>query len=104
MASVMLCDGGHDEPVVGEVLTQWISSGESNIWCPACYEVFLWAAVEALPTFDARVKGYMEAILAAEANKRSNNARKRRKAGLPEEEPKDSESEPELAESTATDE
>ncbi|HEX3513847.1 MAG TPA: hypothetical protein VHT26_07600 [Trebonia sp.] len=104
MASVMLCDGGHDESVVGEVLTQWISTGEANVWCPACYEVFLWAAVEALPTFDTRVKAYMDALMEAESNKKSNTARKRRKAGLPEQEPKDSEPGPGDAESTATDE
>lgn len=104
MASVMLCDGGHNEPVVGEVLTQWIANGEANVWCAACYEAFLWAAIEALPTFDDRVKGYMNAIIEKEAGKKSAAARRRRKAGLPEEEPKDSEPTQGEAESTATDE
>lgn len=104
MASIMLCDGGHDDPVVGEVLTQWISTGEANVWCAGCYEAFLWAAIEALPTFDDRVKGYMNAIIEKEAGKKSAAARRRRKAGLPEEEPKDSEVEQTGAESTATSE
>lgn len=101
MASVMLCDGGHEEPVVGTILTQWMETGEANVWCPACYEVFLWAAVEALPTFDARVKGYMDAIMDKAAAKASATARRRRKAGQDEVtgEPKDSV--PTDAESTA---
>lgn len=103
MASIMLCDGGHTDPVVGSILTQWMESGEANVWCPACYEVFLWAAVEALPTFDDRVKGYMDAIMEKAAAKKSATARRRRKAGQDEEtgEPKDS-AEP-VAESTDTD-
>jgi hypothetical protein len=103
MASIMLCDGGHDEPVVGTILTQWMETGEANVWCPACYEVFLWAAVEALPTFDDRVTGYMNAIMDKAAEKKAATARRRRKAGQDEEtgEPKDS-AEP-VAESTATD-
>lgn len=103
MASIMLCDGGHDEPVVGSILTQWMETGEANVWCPACYEVFLWAAVEALPTFDDRITGYMNAIMDNAAAKKASTARRRRKAGQDEEtgEPKDS-AEP-VAESTATD-
>lgn len=104
MASVMLCDGGHEEPTVGSVLTQWMETGEANVWCPACYEVFLWAAVEALPTFDDRVKGYMNAIMDKDANRRSNAARRRRKAGEPETDEESKDSPDEGAESTATQE
>jgi hypothetical protein len=104
MGSVMLCDGGHEQPVVGEVLTTWISSGESNVWCAACYEQFIWAAAEGLPTFDARIKGYMAALMETEANRRSAAAKRRRKAGLPEEEPKDSVPDDGDAESTVTSE
>lgn len=103
MASVMHCDGGHDEPTEGTILTQWIATGEANVWCPACYEVFLWAAVEALPTFDDRVTGYMNAIMDKAAGKKAATARRRRKAGQDEEtgEPKDSAEQ--ASESTATD-
>jgi hypothetical protein len=103
MASIMLCEGGHDESVVGEVLLQWIASGESNVWCPACFEQALWAFVENLPTFDARVKGYMDAIMDKAAAKKSTTARRRRRAGQDEEtgEPKDSADAG--AEDTATD-
>lgn len=102
MASVMHCDGGHEEPTEGTILTQWIATGDANVWCPGCYEVFLWAAVEALPTFDARVKGYMDAIMEKAAAGKSATARRRRKAGQDEEsgEPKDSAET--AAESTAT--
>lgn len=103
MASVMLCDGGHDEPVVGSILTQWMETGEANVWCPGCYEVFLWAAVEALPTFETRVKSYMDAVMEKEATRRSNAARRRRKAGQDETEPKDSAPDQGDVESTATD-
>ena len=102
MASVMHCDGGHEQPVAGDVLTQWIATGEANVWCPACYEVFLWAAVEALPTFDDRVTGYMNAIMDKAAGKKAATARRRRKAGEPEEDPEPKDSAVTAAESTAT--
>lgn len=104
MASIMLCEGGHDEPVVGNALLQWLETGESNVFCAACFEQALWSLVEALPTFDDRVKGYMNAVIEKDANRKSNAARRRRKAGEPETEPKDSATEVEPAESTATDE
>jgi hypothetical protein len=103
MASIMLCDGGHEESVVGTILTQWMETGEANVWCPACYEVFLWAAVEALPTFDTRVTGYMNAIMDKAAAKKSSAARRRRKAGQPEEDEEPKDSVEQDAASTATD-
>lgn len=104
MASIMLCEGGHTEPVVGNTLLQWLETGESNVFCAACFEQAIWAMIEALPTFDDRVKGYMDAIMEKAAAKKSATARRRRKAGQDEEtgEPKDS-AEP-VAESTDTDE
>lgn len=104
MASIMLCEGGHDEPVIGNTLLQWLETGESNVFCAACFEQAIWAMIEALPTFDDRVKGYMDAIMEKAAAKKASTARRRRKAGLDEEtgQPKDS-AEP-VAESTATDE
>lgn len=102
MASIMLCEGGHEEPVVGNTLLQWLETGESNVFCAACFEQAIWAMIEALPTFDDRVRGYMNAIMDKAADKKASTARRRRKAGLDEEtgEPKDSV--PPGAESTAT--
>jgi hypothetical protein len=102
MASVMLCEGGHEQGVVGEVLLQYIGTADSTVFCAGCFEVFLWAAVEALPTFDDRVRAYMNTIMEAAANKASNAAKRRRKAGLSEVEPKERDTAPVAAESTAT--
>lgn len=92
MASIMLCEGGHDTPVVGDALLQWLESGESNVFCAACFEQALWRLVEELPTFDDRITGYMNAIMDKAAAKKASTARRRRKAGQDEEtgEPKDS--------------
>lgn len=102
MASVLLCEGGHETPVVGDALLQWLENGESNIFCAACFEQALWGLVEALPTFDARVKGYMDAIMEKAAAKTAATARRRRKAGLPEVEPEPKDSDEDAAESTDT--
>lgn len=104
MASIMLCEGGHTEPVVGNTLLQWLETGESNVFCAGCFEQALWALVEGLPTFDDRVKGYMNAIIEKESAKKSATARRRRKAGLDEETGQPKDSAEQAAESTATDE
>lgn len=104
MASVMLCDSDHEEPTPGFMLVQLLESGEAQVYCGACAPEWLWGMVENLPDYDDRIKARMNVLMEQQANKASNAARKRRKAGLPEaDEVKDSDGIA-GAESTPTDE
>lgn len=102
MASVMHCDSDHTERTPGHVLVQLLEDAEIQVFCATCFSEWLWGMVENLPDYDDRIKARMNVVMEAAANKASNAARKRRKAGLPETEPKDSEPAQAVAESTVT--
>lgn len=104
MAQVMLCEGGHIEGVAGQVLLQYIGSPDSNVFCAACFEVFLWSAVEALPTFDARVMGYMDTMIEKQKSNEGRAAKRAAKRAETSAEPKDSAPDQAAAESTVTEE
>lgn len=89
MAQVMHCENTHDVPEEGHVMIQFLGSPDTQVCCAPCWEQWCWAFLEALPTFDERLRQYIAAMLARREAAAKGKDTRARKTAAKKAEPKD---------------
>ena len=102
MAQTMHCENTeHTEPTEGFVMLQFLGTPDTQVTCVPCWEEWCWAFIEALPTFEDRIKTYMGIMLEAQEATRKQAAKPARKRAAGKAPAKDTDAEIATGESTS---
>lgn len=103
MAQTMHCENpDHTEPTEGFVLIQFLGTPDTQVTCIGCWEQWCWAFLEALPTFDDRIKTYAGAMIQEYQDEAAAAGKPARKRAAKVAEAKDTSAEIAAGESTST--